>query len=307
MEASTLAQQFNDVSDSLHTRGHRVIVRRVRSFLEAGDTLGAETFLTRAKESLGNSDAGVGALAQSLKGFAAEGGDVSRLVTDPAWVEGTARESRLGRMVDASVGGQDLGGLADQLARQQSALAAGEPLAKVPARQMAPSALPPLPKSAPAGEDSRSPVGNIFANQRRPRAVIEALADLEPKPLDLDDQGDAGHDDETPELRPAAPEVPDVEALAAPVKPMLANFEPSPAPIAVAAPEAELLVAVKAPAESPRGLPPMIAPAPPELSRPPEMTVVAANAKGSGGKGGLVVGIVVALAAIAAGLFFALK
>ena len=209
MEASTLAQQFNDVSDSLHTRGHRVIVRRVRSFLEAGDTLGAETFLTRAKESLGNSDAGVGALAQSLKGFAAEGGDVSRLVTDPAWVEGTARESRLGRMVDASVGGQDLGGLADQLARQQSALAAGEPLAKVPARQMAPSALPPLPKSAPAGEDSRSPVGNIFANQRRPRAVIEALADLEPKPLDLDDQGDAGHDDETPELRPAAPEVPE--------------------------------------------------------------------------------------------------
>ena len=60
MDSTTLAQNFNDVSDQLQARGHRVIVRRLRGFLEAGDARGAELFLVRAKEALGNNDAGVG-------------------------------------------------------------------------------------------------------------------------------------------------------------------------------------------------------------------------------------------------------
>ena len=36
MQAQTLAEQFNDVSAELERRGHGVVVRRARAFIEAG-------------------------------------------------------------------------------------------------------------------------------------------------------------------------------------------------------------------------------------------------------------------------------
>ena len=135
MDSTTLAQNFNDVSEQLQARGHRVIVRRLRGFLEAGDARGAEMFLVRAKDALGNNDAGVGGLAAGLGAFTGAGGDVARLVTEPAWVEGAAKEKRLGRLVESAVSQQSLAGLVDQLARQSRSLASGEPLAAAPSRQ----------------------------------------------------------------------------------------------------------------------------------------------------------------------------
>jgi hypothetical protein len=296
MDSTTLAQNFNDVSDQLQARGHRVIVRRLRGFLEAGDARGAELFLVRAKEALGNNDAGVGGLATGLGAFTGAGGDVARLVTEPAWVEGAAKEKRLGRLVESAVTQQSLAGLVDQLSRQSRSLAAGEPLAAAPSRQLAPSALPPLPKAPTASGDAAAPLGSIF-KPGRGRAVVEAEVELEPRALDLDE----AHN-ETPDIPVAAPVIPEVEDLP---EPMMAHEVNTPAlePISgsdtpLPSPEPGRRVASEI-----RG--PMVLP---ELNAPPEMpTAPVGGSGGKSGNGAVVAGIVIALALIGAGLFFAMR
>ena len=156
MEATQLAQQFNDARLDLERRGHRVVVRRARAFLEAGELEAAVDFLTRARASMG-SDRVVSGLADALRVFQSEGGDAARLVTAPAWVEGQAQERRFSRLVEANLEGAGVGALVGALARQQKALADGEPLAAPPARLIEPSALPPLPRSpAAAARSGRS-------------------------------------------------------------------------------------------------------------------------------------------------------
>jgi hypothetical protein len=301
MDATTLAQQINDISEQLQQRGHRVIVRRLRSFLESGDAVGAETFLVRARESLGSNDGGLGGVSAGLSAFTGAGGDVARLVTEPAWVEGAARERRFGRLVDAATAAPGLAGLADQLARQQRALADGEPLAAAPSRQVEPKALPPLPKAVPASaaaaDDARSALGSIF-KPARPKAAVEAEVELESRALDLDE---GENEVETPDLPGDAPGIPDVEDLPASV---LAAPTPEPVrlePLGVpASPVPEVIprpVTVQAPG-------PMVLP---ELNAPPEMPMApTAPTKKSGGLG-LVVGVVIALALVAVGVYFATR
>lgn len=295
MDSTTLAQNFNDVSEQLQARGHRVIVRRLRGFLEAGDARGAEMFLVRAKEALGNNDGGIGGLATSLGAFAGAGGDVARLVTEPAWVEGAAKEKRLGRLVESAVTQQSLGGLVDQLARQQRSLAAGEPLAAAPSRQLAPNALPPLPK-APTASGDAAPLGSIF-KPARGRAVVEAEVELEPRSLDLDEATN-----ETPDVPAAAPVIPEVEDLP---EPMMAHEVKAPVLEPISVPETPLPAPepVRRVATEIKG--PMVLP---ELNAPPEMP--SAPATGTGGKSGngaVIAGVLIALALIGAGIFFATR
>jgi hypothetical protein len=294
MDSTTLAQNFNDVSEQLQARGHRVIVRRLRGFLEAGDARGAEMFLVRAKDALGNNDAGVGGLAAGLGAFTGAGGDVARLVTEPAWVEGAAREKRLGRLVEAAVTQQSLAGLVDQLARQSRSLASGEPLAAAPSRQIAPSALPPLPK-APTG-DAAAPLGSIF-KPGRGRAVVEAEVELEPRALDLDE----AHN-ETPDIPVAAPVIPEVEDLP---EPMMAHEVNTPAFEPMSVPEAPLPSPEPARRVVTELKGPMVLP---ELNAPPEMpTAPTTGTGGKSGNGAVVAGILIALALIGAGIYFAMQ
>ena len=213
MDSTTLAQNFNQVSEQLQARGQRVVVRRVRGFLEAGDSRGAEMFLLRAREALGSNDAGVSGLATSLRGFAAAGGDFARLLTEPAWVEGTAKEKHLSRLVDAAVDQQGLAGLVDQLASHQRALAAGEPLPP-PVRQPVPGVMPPLPRITPAAAaDTRAPLGSIF-KPIRARAAVEAEVELESRALDLEEAGQEDFESAVP-AEPAQ-----ISRLASPAEPI---------------------------------------------------------------------------------------
>lgn len=294
MDSSTLAQRFNDVAEQLQARGHRVVVRRARAFLEGGDATGAQMFLLRARDTLGAQEAPVAALAAELHEFEAAGGDVSRLVTDPAWVEGTAREARLGRMVDAAVSGGGLGALVGELAAQQKALASGEPMAQAPARQVEPSALPPLPKPPGGDLEGRASIGSIF-KPGRGRAAVEAPPELEARSLDLD-EGET----ETPALPPPAPSIPEVPD---PPRAHLLDVNPSPPVEPVSLPD-EPVLALPSPRKGTQPAPMVM----PELSAPPEMPASPTTAGASkGGNAGMIIGVIIALAAIAAGVYFALK
>lgn len=295
MDASTLAQQINDASEQLQQRGHRVIVRRLRAFLESGDAPGAELFLVRARDALGANDGGLTRVSTGLTAFAGAGGDVARLVTDPAWVEGAARERRFGRLLDAATNANGLGGLADQLARQQRALAAGEPLAAPPSRQVEPKALPPLPKAVPAATeaDPRAPLGSIF-KPARPRAAVEAEVELEPRTLDLD-EGEA--EVSTPDLPVDAPGIPDVAEL-----PVSALAVETPEPVRLeplGVPDSPVPEVVHRPTAAPMVLP--------ELHAPPEMPMAPTGPTKKGGNAGLVIGVVLLLGLIAVGVYFATR
>ncbi|MCK6571080.1 hypothetical protein L6V77_08240 [Myxococcota bacterium] len=295
MDASTLAQQINDASEQLQQRGHRVIVRRLRAFLESGDAPGAELFLVRARDALGANDGGLTRVSTGLTAFAGAGGDVARLVTDPAWVEGAARERRFGRLLDAATNANGLGGLADQLARQQRALAAGEPLAAPPSRQVEPKALPPLPKAVPAATeaDPRAPLGSIF-KPARPRAAVEAEVELEPRTLDLD-EGEA--EVSTPDLPVDAPGIPDVAEL-----PVSALAVETPEPVRLeplGVPDSPVPEVVHRPTAAPMVLP--------ELHAPPEMPMAPTGPTKKGDNAGLVIGVVLLLGLIAVGVYFATR
>lgn len=300
MEATQLAQQFNDARLDLERRGHRVVVRRARAFLEAGELEAAVDFLTRARASMG-SDRVVSGLADALRVFQSEGGDAARLVTAPAWVEGQAQERRFSRLVEANLEGAGVGALVGALARQQKALADGEPLAAPPARLIEPSALPPLPRSPAAAalaeldlDDAQAaPIANIFAG-RRGRGAVEVTDGLEEKPLVLDETDaptspvpvavatlsaiDTGEPIELPEIES------DVQELT----PIGLAPEPAPEPLVRSKP---------APTTRPMEMP--------ELHAPPELEIAAPPAAKSPIGFFVLLGVLVLV--IAGGVFFALK
>jgi len=295
MDASTLAQQINDASEQLQQRGHRIIVRRLRAFLESGDASGAELFLVRARDALGANDGALSSVSSGLTAFANAGGEVARLVTDPAWLEGAAREGRFGRLLDETTTASGLGALADQLARQQPALAAGESDAGPPSRQVEPKALPPLPKAVPAAADAdpRAPLGSIF-KPVRPRAAVEAEVQLEFRSLDLD-EGEGSV--ERPDLPVDAPGIPDVDELQASAQ---SRTAPESGPIEPHdAPDAATLEFTRRPTDAPMVLP--------ELHAPPEMPMVPVAPAKKESATGLVIGVVLLLGLIAVGVYLATR
>src|SRR5262245_47983141 len=92
MDASDLAQRFNDASQALAERGHRVVVRRARVLLESGNAPAALAFLGRAHETIGAGDDILRQLEAQLRAWLDEGGEPSELTTEPDWVEGAAAE-----------------------------------------------------------------------------------------------------------------------------------------------------------------------------------------------------------------------
>ncbi|MCB9528972.1 MAG: hypothetical protein H6701_11385 [Myxococcales bacterium] len=218
MQHAALADRFNAASRGLEAKGHRVVVRRARALLEAGDAAGAIDFLEDAGSRM--VDAELEGLADALRAWQREGGDARALVTVPAWVEGVAHEQRLGRFLAHATANADLGALAARLAEQQAGLASGAPLPAEPPAQVAPDQLPPLP-----GKDVERPgaaIANIFPDARRPRAAVEAPSDLTERPLDLDGTPAA-------EVAPAAVSAPPPAVAASAPPPAIEPSAPPPA------------------------------------------------------------------------------
>ena len=94
MQAQTLAEQFNDVSAELERRGHGVVVRRARAFIEAGRVADAVEFLHRAQASMA-SDRAVAGLSSGLRAFHEAGADAAALARTTAWREGVEREAQV--------------------------------------------------------------------------------------------------------------------------------------------------------------------------------------------------------------------
>lgn len=317
MQHSALADRFNEASRGLETKGHRVVVRRARALLEAGDAAGAVDFLDDAGSRM--IDADLQGLADALRAWQRGGGDARALVTLPAWVEGVAHEQRLGRFIAHATAHADLGVLAERLAEQQAGLASGAPLPAEPPAQVAPDQLPPLP-----GKDAERPgaaIANIFPDARRPRAAVEAPSDLTERPLDLDGAlppavAEPSEPSAPPRaFEPSAPP-PRVEPSAPP-----RAVEPSAPPPAVAGPTLGTLDDAAAdPFDAPPAQPaapaPALQPAPsdaitrtgfenlPELHAPPSLPEAPKEAPSKKGPLYAVIGLVVAAAAAAAWFFF---
>ncbi len=324
MQHAALADRFNAASRGLEAKGHRVVVRRARALLEAGDAAGAIDFLEDAGGRM--ADADLQGLADALRAWQRDGGDARQLVTVPAWVEGVAHEQRLGRFLAHATASADLGALAARLAEQQAGLASGAPLPAEPPAQVAPDQLPPLP-----GKDVERPgaaIANIFPDARRPRAAVEAPSDLTERPLDLDgtpaaEAAPAAPSAPPPAIEPSAPP-PAIEpsapppAVEPPAGPTLASLDdaiadpfgaPAAAPLDVPAPEPA------APGPAPASAP-AAQPAPsdaitrtgfenlPELHAPPSLPEPPKEAPSKKGPLYSVIGLVVAAAAAAAGLVF---
>ncbi|MCB9534844.1 MAG: hypothetical protein H6704_01120 [Myxococcales bacterium] len=260
MQHAALADRFNAASRGLEAKGHRVVVRRARALLEAGDAAGAIDFLEDAGSRM--VDAELEGLADALRAWQREGGDARALVTVPAWVEGVAHEQRLGRFLAHATANADLGALAARLAEQQAGLASGAPLPAEPPAQVAPDQLPPLP-----GKDVERPgaaIANIFPDARRPRAAVEAPSDLTERPLDLDGTPAA-------EVAPAAVSAPP-PAVAASAPPAIEPSAPPPA-IEPSAPPAPMagpsLASLDEATADPFGAPAAPAAEPPRPRRPP--------------------------------------
>lgn len=252
MPHASLAEQFNVASEELAAQGHRVLVRRARALLEAGDSEGALDFLDDAAGRLGSTR--LLGLAEGLRGWHDSGGQTAALVSDPTWMEGEAREQRFARLVSQAASG-GLSALADVLAAQQRALAGGEALPAEPAARLAPDQMPPLPGKE-AERQPGSAIANIFPDARRAKAVVEAPSNLTARPLDLDGA-------------PAAPAPITANEVSAPPAPM-ATIEPLLPDLSLdkSAPKGPIVAA----AESP-DLEPM-----PDLEAPPVEPVAPAGA-----------------------------
>lgn len=323
MQHSALADRFNEASRGLETKGHRVVVRRARALLEAGDAAGAVDFLDDAGSRM--IDADLQGLADALRAWQRDGGDARSLVTLPAWVEGVAHEQRLGRFITHATASADLGALTERLAEQQIGLASGAPLPAEPPAQVAPDQLPPLP-----GKDVERPgaaIANIFPDARRPRAAVEAPSDLTERPMDLDGAPaavDAAPSAPPPAIEPSAPpraaepsRPPPAAAPSAPPDPMagptLASLDDATAD-PFGAPAAPPAVEPVAPA--PAAPAPALQPAPsdaitrtgfenlPELHAPPSLPEPPKEAPSKKGPLYAALGLVVAAAAAAAWFFF---
>jgi thioredoxin-like negative regulator of GroEL len=133
MQAQTLAEQFNDVSAELERRGHGVVVRRARAFIEAGRVADAVEFLHRAQASMA-SDRAVAGLSSGLRAFHEAGADAAALARTTAWREGVEREAQVAHAVDTHM---SRSGLLPRARRQSQRLSRSRP--PDPPRRLCPS------------------------------------------------------------------------------------------------------------------------------------------------------------------------
>ena len=282
MQAQTLAEQFNDVSAELQRRGHGVVVRRARAFIEAGRVADAVEFLQRAQASM-TADRAVAGLSSSLRAFHDTGEDAAALARTTAWRDGVEREAELGQAVDTHLSRSGLRDVA-------VALGAADAVAAAAAR-VAPSSLAPASEivslEAVTQSASSVPLASVLG-ARRPAAVsaVEVMDGLQERPLVLDDAP-----------APPAPSLA-VEAVPATEEPIeLLDLEP-----VVSLPGVDA-------ASGPVAAPPAYAglsPTPlPELQAPPELQVAPPAPPRSNAPFFIMIGAVVVF--VAAAVFLALK
>ncbi len=199
-----LAERFNEASEALAARGHRVVVRRARSILGDGDASAAADFLADAGGRMRNTD--LSGLADALRGWMAEGGDTAALLNDEAWTSGLNAEAKLADTMTRQFVAQQ--SIVENLGRSERA---------EPSREMAPSDMPPLPtRPEPAVRAS---------------AAIEERSQLEERKLELSDSpAPVDHEpslsDSVDISQPSAAEVPAPEVAPQVEQPPVAR-EPS--------------------------------------------------------------------------------
>ncbi len=286
-----LAERFNEASEALSARGHRVVVRRARSLVSAGSTADAAAFLADAGERM--RDASLVGLADALRGWMEDGGDVEALVAGAGWTAGVDAESAVSRDIGRTVEAQQVSTLVAQMRPQT--VAAPAPTARVHA-EMSPSEMPPLPSrpqvSAP---DSSEPA--------RSAAVVEAPSRLQERKLNLSEP--------TPQKAPAETFG---DALAdAPPAVEVSSPPPSLEVVDEAAIDSGVLPAAEVPAEAPGQV---RQPAPsdaimrtgfenlPQIDAPPSLAVKTPEKDKTGGNGAAYALLVVTLAAAAVAYWF---
>lgn len=169
MQNAALAERFDDAGQELEAGGHRIIIRRARALVEAGDLDGAVAFLEEAGKRQRSTS--IDSLAEALTEWAVGEGDVDALKTEPAWSRGRTREDHAAALIAEATTG-DLATLTASLARQQAALAAQEPV-EIPAVE------PPVA----ATDAADVPAADV------PAAAVEKPGDLEAREPDF--EGDA--------------------------------------------------------------------------------------------------------------------
>lgn len=191
MQHAALAERFDDVGRTLEAGGHRIIIRKARALIEAGDFDAAVEFLeAAARRQRGLS---LDKLAEAVTDFATDGGDLDALVAHPKWSRARDREDQTAKLIDEATRG-DLAALAGALARQQRALADGEPIAVIE----------PAAPVEPVAVDEPAPVEKPVVAEK---PAVEKPADLEAREPVFDDTVE-----ETPaELEGAT--VPEVAAI----------------------------------------------------------------------------------------------
>lgn len=170
-----LAERFNEASEALAARGHRVVVRRARGMVGEGAPADAADFLADAGERM--RDPSLTGLAEALRGWLDEGGDARLLTSDAAWTAGVHAEEAVARDIGRIVEEQQISALVSQI--QPPGLAAPTPTTRV-AAHMSPSEMPPLPSRPQVSEPERS-------EPPRASAAVEAPSRLEERRLNLSD------------------------------------------------------------------------------------------------------------------------
>lgn len=283
MQHAALAQRFDEIGRGLEADGHRIIVRKTRALIEAGDLDGALRFLEEAGRRLPGDP--LGGLAEAVTRWREAGGDVDALAGEAGWQAAKAREGQLSGLIASAVSSDEdaisLDALTSRLAEQSKALADAEPL---PALDI-PVVEPPAPVAAAADAA---------------RAVEEAPSQLEARPMDLEDRpaADAPTVEETPAIDPPAADEP---VAAAPAD------EPVEAP-AADEPAVDTPVAEDAPADEPVEAAPAAEDAPVEdapvedapIDVPPVVEATPAESEGSSG---MVIMLLLLAAALIAGWF----
>ena len=282
MQAQTLAEQFNDVSAELERRGHGVVVRRARAFIEAGRVADAVEFLQRAQASMA-SDRAVASLSSGLQAFQETGADATALSHTPTWRAGVEREAQVARAVDTHLSRSGLRDVAVALGAADAVAAAADRVA--PASPQAVAEIVSLDATASAA--SSVPLASVLG-ARRPAAVsaVEVMDGLQERPLVLDDV------DAAPAPTPA---IKAVQATEEPIE--LLDLEP-----VVSLPGVDAPVAPAAMPPSYAGLSPTPLP---ELQAPPELQVAPPAPPRSNTPFFIMIGVVVVF--VAAAVFLALK
>ncbi len=276
MEHAELAERFNQASESLAGKGHRVLVRRARGMVGDGDARGAADFLSGAAEQMRDPD--IRALADAMQSWMASGGDVSGLTGQAAWGAGLEAEAGASRAIGSAIAQSGLAGIGARLSGAEPATGPQPPAPR--------QATPPPPAAEPEHEPivasphmepERMPPLPGRPKAPSPSSPTEVASGLVERPMDLseptDDAGEASLADLSMETAASSAEQPSGPP------PSLESVDE------VAVPMADEVGRIKTPAPSAddhAAFEQM-----PELAAPPQLEVQAPKQekKGSGGLG----------------------